>query len=103
VNVANIAGGLVIFGDPLAHGLAGSLIEAGAFAAICAGAFLTPVRAATQPRSGRHAPKVPAQPPEPAREAVAPACDAPLTFGRVDAPEEALVSRQRAARWELGR
>jgi hypothetical protein len=49
VNVANIAGGIIIFGDPLAHGLAGSLIEAAAFTAICAGAFLTPVRASTKP------------------------------------------------------
>jgi hypothetical protein len=49
VNVANIAGGIIIFGDPLAHGLAGSLIEAAAFTAICAGAFLTPVRAAIEP------------------------------------------------------
>jgi hypothetical protein len=49
VNVANIAGGIVIFGDPLAHGLAGSLTEASAFTAICVGAFLTPLRAATEP------------------------------------------------------
>jgi drug/metabolite transporter (DMT)-like permease len=42
VNIANIAGGIIIFGDPLAHGLAGSLTEAAAFAAICVGAFLTP-------------------------------------------------------------
>jgi drug/metabolite transporter (DMT)-like permease len=50
VNVANIAGGIIIFGDPLAHGLAGSLIEAAAFAAICAGAFLTPISATTERR-----------------------------------------------------
>lgn len=49
VNVANIAGGIIIFGDPLAHGLTGSLIEAAAFTAICAGAFLTPVRAEIEP------------------------------------------------------
>jgi hypothetical protein len=49
VNVANIAGGIIIFGDPLAHGLAGSLIEAAAFTAICIGAFLTPIRAGTEP------------------------------------------------------
>jgi hypothetical protein len=57
VNVANFAGGIIIFGDPLAHGLAGSLIEAAAFTAICAGAFLTPVRAATEPpRRPEHGP-----------------------------------------------
>jgi hypothetical protein len=49
VNVANIAGGIIIFGDPLAHGLAASLIEAAAFTAICAGAFLTTVRPGTEP------------------------------------------------------
>ena len=63
VNIANIVGGILIFGDPLAHGLAGSLIEAGAFAAICAGAFLTPVRTATEPEFERRAAKIPAQPP----------------------------------------
>jgi hypothetical protein len=103
VNVANIAGGIVIFGDPLAHGLAGSLAEVAAFAAICAGAFLTPVRSATQPRSGRRAPKSPAQPPEPAPPAVGPAGGAPVTFRRGDAPDESLARRLCAPRWELGR
>jgi hypothetical protein len=51
LNVANIAGGIIVFGDPLAHGLPGSLFEGGAFAAICAGAFLTPARAAAEPDS----------------------------------------------------
>jgi hypothetical protein len=69
VNVANIAGGIVIFGDPLANGLAGSLIEAGAFAAICLGAFLTPVRAATQPRARGRPSGISTQPPEPAAPA----------------------------------
>jgi hypothetical protein len=78
VNVANIAGGILIFGDPLAHGLAGSLIEAAAFAAICIGAFLTPVRAATQPRSGRRAGAIA---PEPAA-AFGPAGGAPMTLRR---------------------
>ena len=45
VNIANIAGGIAVFGDPLAHGLTGALIESAAFALICVGAFLTPVRA----------------------------------------------------------
>jgi hypothetical protein len=79
VNVANIAGGILIFGDPLAHGLAGSLIEAAAFAAICIGAFLTPVRGATQPSSGRRAGAIA---PEPAPAAVGPARGAPITFRR---------------------
>jgi len=64
VNIANIAGGILIFGDPLAHGLAGSLIEAGAFTAICVGAFLTPVRAATSADSQRPAQAISQQPPE---------------------------------------
>jgi hypothetical protein len=49
VNIANIVGGIMIFGDPLARGPVGPLIEAAAFAAICAGAFLTPVRTPTGP------------------------------------------------------
>jgi hypothetical protein len=42
VNIANIAGGIIIFGDPLAHGLPGTIAEATAFALICAAALLTP-------------------------------------------------------------
>jgi hypothetical protein len=59
LNVANIAGGIIVFGDPLAHGLAGSLVQAGAFASICAGAFLTPAPAAPEPdlRPVRRRPK----------------------------------------------
>jgi drug/metabolite transporter (DMT)-like permease len=53
VNVANIAGGILIFGDPLAHGLTGTLLEGTAFALICLGAFLTPVRAELT-TSGEH-------------------------------------------------
>lgn len=49
LNVANIAGGFFVFGDPLAHSLGGSLLEGAAFAAICAGASLTSARAVTQP------------------------------------------------------
>jgi hypothetical protein len=44
VNLANITGGILVFGDPVAHGLTGALIEGAAFALICFGAFLTPVR-----------------------------------------------------------
>lgn len=53
VNVANIGGGILLFGDPLASGLAGSLVEAAAFVMICSGAFLTPVRAAIPPSASR--------------------------------------------------
>lgn len=42
VNAANILGGITIFGDPLSAGTAGTVIDAVAFLAICAGAFLTP-------------------------------------------------------------
>ena len=64
VNVANIAGGILIFGDPLAHGLAGTLTEAGAFVAICVGAFLTPTPSVTEPRSTADAPEVPPRSPQ---------------------------------------
>jgi hypothetical protein len=56
VNAANIAGGILVFGDPLAHGLTGSLTEGVAFVLICGGAFLTPVRAELAER-GRHTPQ----------------------------------------------
>jgi drug/metabolite transporter (DMT)-like permease len=52
VNVVNIAGGIIVFGDPLARGLAGTLAEAAAFALICAAAFLTPVPAAPAGKPG---------------------------------------------------
>jgi hypothetical protein len=87
VNIANIAGGIVIFGDPLAHGLAGSLIEAAAFAAICGGAFLTPVRAATPPRSARRGPMIAEQPAKPALAAVGSAGGPPVTLQRGDVPD----------------
>ena len=45
VNVLNITGGILAFGDPLAHGLPGTLAETVAFSLICAAAFLTPVPA----------------------------------------------------------
>jgi drug/metabolite transporter (DMT)-like permease len=44
-SVANIAGGIVVFGDPLARGPAGVLAETLAFALICAAALLTPAAA----------------------------------------------------------
>jgi hypothetical protein len=44
-NIANITAGIIVFGDPLAHGLTGSLIEATGFTLICTGALLTPIRA----------------------------------------------------------
>jgi len=50
VNVANIAGGIVVFGDPLAGGWASSIVEVMAFALICAGALLTPAPALTRTR-----------------------------------------------------
>jgi len=43
VNVLNIVGGILIFGDPFANSLAGVLAEATAFSLICAATFLTPV------------------------------------------------------------
>lgn len=52
VNIANIAGGIVVFGDPIAPGLTGALTESAAFLLICAGAFLTPVRAELAARDG---------------------------------------------------
>jgi drug/metabolite transporter (DMT)-like permease len=54
VNAANIVGGILVFGDPLARGLTGSVVEGTAFVLICGGAFLTPVRAELAER-GRHA------------------------------------------------
>jgi drug/metabolite transporter (DMT)-like permease len=42
VNILNICGGILIFGDPLARGLLGTLAESAAFCLICAAAFLTP-------------------------------------------------------------
>lgn len=66
VNVANIAGGILIFGDPLAHGFAGTLTAAGAFAAICVGAFLTPAPSVTEPRTA-NPPDIPPTPPTPER------------------------------------
>ena len=44
VNIATIVGGILVFGDPVAHGLAGTLVEGAAFALICLGAYLTPLR-----------------------------------------------------------
>ncbi len=43
VNVLNIVGGILIFGDPFANSLAGVLAEATAFSLICAATFPTPV------------------------------------------------------------
>jgi drug/metabolite transporter (DMT)-like permease len=42
VNIISILAGIIIFGDPLAHGITGTLAEALAFALICVAAFLTP-------------------------------------------------------------
>lgn len=54
VNTANILGGLAAFGDPLASGVPGTIIDLAAFAAICASALLTSVpdhvRDAEQPQ-----------------------------------------------------
>jgi drug/metabolite transporter (DMT)-like permease len=47
VNIANIAGGIIIFGDPIARGLPGTIAEATAFALICAAALLTPAPVST--------------------------------------------------------
>lgn len=51
VNVLNIAGGILVFGDPLATGLPGTVAEAAAFACICAAAFLTPEPEPRLPRA----------------------------------------------------
>jgi hypothetical protein len=50
VNVANIAGGIVVFGDPLAGGWLASIVEVLAFAMVCAGALLTPAPAVARTR-----------------------------------------------------
>jgi hypothetical protein len=50
VNVANIAGGIIVFGDPLAGGWIGSAVEVIAFTLICAGALLTPAPAVPRTR-----------------------------------------------------
>jgi hypothetical protein len=50
VNAANIAGGIVVFGDPLAAGWLSSIVEVLAFALICAGALLTPAPAVARTR-----------------------------------------------------
>jgi drug/metabolite transporter (DMT)-like permease len=93
VNVANIAGGIVIFGDPLAHGLAGSLGEVAAFAAICAGAFLTPVRAATVPPTPRQrGSNRPAEPLPPSQAPVHAKDRAPVTVRRGNARDDASAS-----------
>jgi hypothetical protein len=47
VNIANIAGGIVIFGDPIAHGLPGTIAQTAALALICAAALLTPAPVST--------------------------------------------------------
>jgi drug/metabolite transporter (DMT)-like permease len=47
VTIINIIGGIVVFGDPLAHGTAGTFTEVVAFGLICAAAFLTPMTAET--------------------------------------------------------
>jgi hypothetical protein len=53
VNIANIAGGIIIFGDPVARGLPGTIAEATAFALICAAALLTPAPTAPSNASMR--------------------------------------------------
>jgi drug/metabolite transporter (DMT)-like permease len=45
VNIVNIAGGILIFGDPLARGLPGTIVEVAAFALITVAALLTPAPA----------------------------------------------------------
>lgn len=50
VNVLNIVGGILVFGDPLATGLPGTVAEAAAFTCICAAAFLTPEPEPQSPR-----------------------------------------------------
>lgn len=105
VNVANIAGGILIFGDPLAHGLAGSLTEGAAFTAICLGAFLTPTRAASPPPSATDASNNPAQPSNTIRAANDPpaAAAAPVSLRHADPHDGALVTGpQTTPRWELG-
>jgi hypothetical protein len=49
--VASIAGGIIVFGDPLPGNTLGVIVQVAAFAIICVAAFLTPapVRAAHRP------------------------------------------------------
>lgn len=103
VNVANIAGGILIFGDPLANGLAGALIEAVAFTMICIGAFLTPVQGATPPGPRRSGPTTPAKPPEPASEAIGVKGSAPAgrVFGPNGASDEVPACRLQVSRCGL--
>jgi hypothetical protein len=81
VNVANIAGGILIFGDPLAHGPAGTLTEAGAFVAICVGAFLTPTPSVTEARSG-NTPEAPPKSPQPDSGEMRPKAATPMIAAR---------------------
>ena len=46
VTVVNILGGIIVFGDPLAHSPTGTLAEGVAFALICVAAFLIPTPSA---------------------------------------------------------
>ena len=50
-NVASIAGGIIVFGDPMPGNVIGVALQVAAFAIICVAAFLTPapVRAAHRP------------------------------------------------------
>ena len=45
-NVSQIAGGVLVFGDPLATGPLGIVLQATAFALVCASALLLPTRRA---------------------------------------------------------
>lgn len=51
VNVINISGGILVFGDPLATGLPATIAELVAFGLICSATFLTP--APVEPRRRR--------------------------------------------------
>lgn len=103
VNVANIAGGILIFGDPLAHGLAGSLAEAAAFTAICIGAFLTPAQAPTEPRSAGHAPRTPGKSALTDASEVSVEPSAPITIPRRNATDDILTIGPRGPGWQRGR
>lgn len=77
VNIANIAGGILVFGDPIAHGLTGRLVEGGAFALICFGAYLTPVRGELATRAVDAGPQEHTLPPWP-RAADKPSTASPI-------------------------
>jgi drug/metabolite transporter (DMT)-like permease len=97
VNVANIAGGILVFGDPLAHGLTGTLLEGTAFALICLGAFLTPVRAELT-TSGEHVSQQARTLPRRSQQGASAPRPAPVPLPYRDFPNPSLTSNVGAPR-----